>query len=263
MMNLKIILLLTAFFCNGINKFEDNQWIKTEYDGNCLYYKLSDSENKNDYNSIIVNGIHSVKSFFNSDFKREFDVYIHPDRHSLDSTWRKNWNMPDFRSECWMVGSGVADRLDLISPKAWKKEACEHDYSDLKHTRNLITHELVHVFHGQSNPSPDFTTAEGIDWFIEGLATYASGQCDSAVLVKVKKAIRENKIPLKLDDYWTGNLKYGLSGSMVMFIDAKFGRDKLIDLLPLEKKSEILQSLKTTEKDLTDNWKMFILNLKF
>ena len=61
----------------------------------------------------------------------------------------------------------------------------------------MITHELIHVYHGQLNVSPDFSNTEGIDWFIEGLATYASGQCDSMRISEVKVAIENNKIPQK------------------------------------------------------------------
>lgn len=68
-----------------------------------------------------------------------------------------------------------------------------------KKTQQLITHELVHVYHGQLNASPDFSNVEGIDWFVEGLATYASGQCDSLRISEIKKAISGNKIPNGLD----------------------------------------------------------------
>ena len=103
--------------------------------------------------------------------------------------------MPSFKSECWMVASGIAGKLDMISPKMWDKEACEHSYSETEKVQQLITHELVHVYHAQLNNSPDFSDTEAIDWFVEGLATYASGQCDSSRIKEIKKAIAENKIP--------------------------------------------------------------------
>ena len=72
---------------------------------------------------------------------------------------------------------------------------------------------MVHVCHGQFNSSPDFS------WFVKGLATYASGQFDSLRLEEIKKAVVENKIPVSLNSFWTGNLRYELSGSVVLFID--------------------------------------------
>ena len=89
---------------------------------------------------------------------------------------------------------GLQLNLDMISPKLWDKQSCEHIYSETTHTQQLITHELVHVYHGQLNISPDFSNVEGVDWFVEGLATFASGQCDASRITEVKKAISEKKI---------------------------------------------------------------------
>jgi len=160
-----------------------------------------------------------------------------------------------------MVASGVASKLDMISPKLWDKEACEHKYAEKIKTQQLITHELVHVYHGQLNVSPDFSNVEGIDWFVEGLATYASGQLDSARIAEVKKAIAENKVPETLDKFWTGKLKYGLSGSVIKYIDYSYDRKLLRGLMRLNKKSEVLSALKTTEAELLKNWKEYMLGL--
>jgi len=239
----------------------DKNWTKEKHKDYTLWYTSTDKVNKLEYVKLVENGLTSVKTFFNTPCKNEFDIYIHPSRHSLDSVWQKDWNMPEFKSECWMVASGVSTKLDILSPKLWDLQACEHIYSETKHTQQLITHELVHVYHGQLNVSPDFSNAEGIDWFVEGLATFASGQCDTSRTAEVKKAINDNKIPKSLDDFWTGKIKYGLSGSVVMFIDYKYGRTKLKELLPLNKKSEILSILKTSESELLDGWKKYIQNL--
>jgi len=238
------------------------EWIVKKYQTYALYYTKFDEKNTNEYSKFIDNGITSVKDFFDASYKKSFDVYIHPNRVSLDSQWRRDWNMPGFKSECWMVASGVANKLDIISPKLWDIESCEHKYADKIKTQQLITHELVHVFHGQLNASPDFSDATGIDWFVEGLATYASGQCDSARIAKVKKAIAENKIPVSLDKFWTGKLKYGLSGSVVMFIDHKYGRSKLKALLSFNKNTEILAALNITEPALLNDLKTYLESLK-
>lgn len=242
-------------------KSSDTNWIIENHKSFRLLYKAMDERNKKEYADLVDKGIKRVNTFFSSSYKKGFDVIIHPNRHSLDSTWQKDWNMPSFKSECWMVASGVATKLDLISPVTWDKEACEHKYADKEKMQQLITHELVHVYHGQLNASPDFSNVEGIDWFVEGLATYASGQCYPARIVEVKKAIEDNKAPVSLDVFWTGNLKYGLSGSLVMFIDKKYGRVKLKELLPLTKKTEILTTLEITEADLLSAWKDYIQKL--
>jgi hypothetical protein len=43
-----------------------------------------------------------------------------------------------------------------------------------------------------------------------------------------------------------------------MFIEHKYGRIKLKELLPLTKKSEILSSLKTTGPELLNEWEKYI-----
>lgn len=233
-------------------------WITEKHNGYDLVYTASDSKDKEDYTVLLENGIATVKAFFTTTFNQPFAVYLHPNRHSLDSTWQKDWQIPDFSSECWMVASGVATKLDMMSPSRWDKEACEHKYTDTKKTQQLITHELAHVYHGQQNASPDFSSVEGIDWFVEGLATYASGQCDDIRMAEVKQAIADDSIPNELDAFWTGKLKYGLSGSVVMFIDHRYGRDKLTTLLPFTKKTELLAALETTESELLIEWKRYM-----
>jgi hypothetical protein len=36
---------------------------------------------------------------------------------------------------------------------------------------------------------------------------------------RIKQLINENKIPSTLDNFWKGQERYGLSGSMVAYID--------------------------------------------
>lgn len=253
--------LLLAVLVSISPKVMAQNWIIEKHKGYRLSYKVTDEKNIQDYNKLVENGIKTVQTFFHSSYPAAFDIFIHPNRASLDSTWQKDWNMPDFKSECWMVASGVATKLDMISPKMWDQEACEHTYAEMQKTQQLITHELVHVYHGQLNASPDFSNVEGIDWFVEGLATYASGQCDSSRIAEIKKAIAAGKIPDGLDNFWTGKLKYGLSGSVVMYLDHQYGRDKLKALLPFSKKAEILSALGTTETALLGEWKNYIQSL--
>lgn len=257
---LLLLILFSAPLSIGFTVLERN-WITEKHKAYNLTYTPADKSNKKEYEKLINNGVRASKSFFNAPFQRHFDIVIHPDRHSLDSTWQKDWGIRDFKSECWMVASGVATKLDVISPKQWGKHACEHKYEDSNKTQQLITHELVHVYHGQLNTSPDFSNVEGIDWFVEGLATYASGQCDSARIAEVKKAIADDRVPAELDKFWTGNLKYGLSGSVAMFIDHTYGRAILVKLLPLSKKIDLLSELKITEADLLLKWKQYIQKL--
>lgn len=252
-----LIFLFSAIINTGF-KTPESYWAKEKHKDYSLFYTSTDRYNKKEYIKLIENGVNSVKLFFNTSYKNTFDIILHPNRHSLDSAWQKYLNMPDLKSECWMVASGDATKLDMISPKLWDSLSCEHKYRDKVKTQQLITHELFHVIHGQFNTSPDFSNTEGIDWFVEGLATFASGQCDSLRIKEVKKAIADNKIPKSLNDFWTGKLKYGLSGSVVMYLDYKYGRIKLKTLLPFNNKTDLLLTLNTTETELVEGWKNYM-----
>jgi hypothetical protein len=249
-------LILITFFTSLLSISSD--WIKEESALGVYLFTDSDKENMEVYKPMVQAGVETVQVFFKKPYPSKFDIYVHPNRQSLDKQWQKDWNMPTFKSECWMVASGVANKLDIISPMRWETEACEHRFVDKIKTQQVITHELFHVYHGQLNPSPDFSQVEGIDWLVEGFATYASGQCDASRIGEVKKALSENKIPTSLDNFWSGKLRYGLSGSVVQYIDQKIGRDRLITLLSLTKKAEVLASLQTSEEELLKGWRQYI-----
>lgn len=170
--------LVCLLLCQSITASVDD-WQKSIHNKFTLYYKLEDSNKVNVLETYLENGIKTVQEYFSNTFEKKFDVYIFPSRKKLDSQWGKNWNIPGFKSECWMVASGVAHSLDLLSINRWKKEACEHNPDDFDATQKIITHELVHVFHGQQNPVPDFTGLDDLGWFIEGIAVLVSGQLDS------------------------------------------------------------------------------------
>jgi hypothetical protein len=97
------------------------EWIQEKHNGYVLFYTEADDKNKADYVRLLDTGLESVKSFFGDSFKSEFQIYIHPNRQSLDIQWQRDWNMPEFKSECWMVASGTATKFDMISPERWER----------------------------------------------------------------------------------------------------------------------------------------------
>src|SRR6185369_4777733 len=118
-----------------------------------------------------------VAAFFGRPYPASFDVRTFRDRASLDSFVAQRWKMPP--TQCWMVAMGSGPILVLLDPAAWGTQACEHDGSDPRHVRQIITHELVHVFHGQHCPQQEFDGMDDMGWFVEGLAILASGQLDT------------------------------------------------------------------------------------
>ncbi len=256
-MNVKIILLILLAF--GIGRSSGDEWLSEDAKEYRVHYRKTDTDSLKGYLLMMSAGVDAVKKFFNEPYKLKFDIYIHPNRDSLDSTWSEDWNEPGFRSECWMVASGVGKRLDLLSPRTWDSLACEHPTSNKEEMQRVITHELFHVIHGQFNISNDFSNTEKIDWFVEGLATYASGQLDKNKLSSVKDAVANSKVPTSLDKFWTGKLRYALSGSTILFIDKTWGRNKLKGLLPFNRKDDLLRSLNITETEFMARWKEFII----
>jgi len=250
---LSVFLLLTILASNY--SLSQNSKSKRDVHLYKVHYDPVDSLMIKNINLWLEMGRQNVIAFFGKDYQKQFDVYLFSNRDSLDKQWQKDWNMPEFKSQCWMVASGIAHRLDILSPRTWEFQACEHDAADTSATRKIIFHEMIHVFHGQLNPSPAFENTDNIDWFIEGIAVYASGQLDEERYKNARNFMITNEGPKQLSDIWKGNNKYGFAGSMVKYIDDNYGRSALVNLLSFASADEILDYLKISEEQLVLKWK--------
>lgn len=201
-------------------------------------------------------GRETVEAYFGEAFPAPFTVTIAPSRDAFSAILGLEWGMS--QTACWMVGAGVSDFLILLSPRVWATEACEHDPEDARHIQDIITHELTHVYHGQRNPSDDFAGAEGLAWFIEGLAVQVAGQLDRDRLSDPAEAVKAGAIPTQLEDAWSGEYRYGVSGSLVRFIDERFGREVIVRMLPLTTEEEVLSLLGWSEAELLENWTAWV-----
>jgi hypothetical protein len=189
-------------------------------------------------------------------FEDTVSVHVYPSRTAFSDGLRKTWGLPE--TSCWMVGAADDHALHLLAPDRWATEACEHDADDADHVRRLVTHELVHVYHGQANPSTDLGLLEEIGWFTEGLATYLSGQLEARHEGRAAEAIRTGREPARLADAWSGPFRYGVAGSLVAFIDAAWGRGTLVDLLRATSQAELLTALGVSEAQLLDRWRGWV-----
>lgn len=201
-----------------------------------------------------------VEDFFHQPFSGEISVEVHPNRDALDRHWREAWGISGFASECWMVASGDA-HLDLLSPNAWKEDACEHDPADETELQRLITHELVHVFHTQAHPSFDAEAMEAIGWFVEGVAVLASGQADTARTARAREAVTTSQTPQSLATAWSGPYRYAVSGTLVRYVDETFGRATVTRLLSVTSQDELLRELELSESELLRRWREFVLGM--
>jgi Collagenase len=193
-----------------------------------------------------------IEEFFGKPFPRPFDVEVFPGRAAFDAYFQKRWKAA--KTEPWMVAAGVADRFMILSPRVWKTEAVEHDSADAAHVHELVAHELVHVFHGQQNSTGDFEGMDDLGWFVEGLATYVSGQLSHEHRGAAIKAIQADKAPRRLADAWSGQYRYGVCGSMVEFVDQRWGRETIWKLLSVTKPDVALKLLGVTEEQFLEDW---------
>lgn len=251
-----LLLLYSASFAADFAEASDSiVWKELARDKYTLHYTLADQNMIKTIDSYLQSGLDHIVDYFHQSFTNKFDIYIFPNRPLMDKQWQKEWGDSSFQSQCWMIASGVAHRLDILSPTAWAKEACDHKGNDSTEIRQLVWHELTHVYHGQYNPDHSFNYIEKLDWLVEGMATYISGQLDEKRLQRINQLIKENETPSTLDNFWKGQEKYGLSGSMVAYIDKTFGRPKLFALLKFTNKKDALKFLGLSEEQLIKNWK--------
>lgn len=222
-----------------------------------LVFEPVDAAWARDLDPLLLTAVAEVERSFGQPFLEPFEVVILADRAAFDASFPPEWGLG--KTECWMVAAGVADSLRLLSPRVWKSEACEHDPADALHVQNLLADETVHVYHGQRNPSPDFTGVVGIDWFVEGLATYASGQLESGELAPAREAIESGKGPAALGQAWSGKYRYGVAGSLVAFLDHRLGRARLFDLLAATSQEELLALIGMDEQELLASWRESVL----
>jgi len=252
-----LLLLLCSVSCarSFAGVTDSLEWKELAREKYTLHYISADQNIINKIDNDLQSGLKKIVEYFHHSFLDKFNVYIFPDRGFLDKQWQKDWGDSSFQSQCWMIASGVAHRLDLLSPNMWAKQACDHNGNDSTEVRQVIWHELVHVFHGQYNPDHTFSYIEKLDWLVEGVATFVSGQLDERRLQRIKQLVKENKTPSTLDIFWKGQEKYGLSGSMVAYIDKTHGREKLFALLKFTNKQDALKFLGLSEEELIKRWK--------
>ena len=189
-------------------------------------------------------------------FPDTVSVQIFAHREGFTVALREAWGIPE--TACWMVGAADDHSLFLLSPGVWEAEACEHDPDDEEHRRLLVTHEAVHVYHGQVNPSDDVGLLEELGWFIEGLATYISGQLEGAHAGRAAEAVAEGEGPRQLIEAWSGPYRYGVAGSLVAYVDDRWGRETLRAALEVTTQDELLTLLGTTETGLLADWERWV-----
>jgi len=181
-------------------------------------------------------------------------VEVVADRAAFTASFPPEYGLA--QTQCWMVAWGVADRLVVLSPRAWHApEVCEHDPDDRAALARLLRHELVHALHGQHNPTRDFTGMEDeLGWFIEGLATFASGQLAQEHADDARQAIAAGAAPKQLAAAWSGRYRYGVCGSLVAYLDQRCGHERLAEMLTATTQAQLLGMAGLSEAQLLAAW---------
>ena len=253
MRSISLVLLLSACSASSV-QIETSTASETE----CfrIVSQPVDEETATRLSPVLREAVDSVERYFGGRFARPFAITIFPDRASFEASFPREWGLST--TECWMVATGTADGVRLLSPRVWKQEACEHDPADELHVARVLAHEIVHVYHGQHNPSPDFVDTTGIDWFVEGLATLASGQLEDERQLSARDALERDLGPKTLADAWTGRYRYGVSGSLVAFVEHELGHARIPELLGATSGDELLASIGMSEEELLESWRAWV-----
>lgn len=94
-----------------------------------------------------------------------------------------------------------------------------------------------------------------MDWFIEGLAVFGSGQLTQDRLDRMQSDLSAGKLPTVLANVWTGPNRYAFAGSLVRYVDQTWGRSTIVSLLKVRSSTEALALLKTDEGSFLAGWK--------
>ena len=204
----------------------------------------------------IRDGERIATTFFGAAPLQSYSIAIYPDRATLTDRWRIAWQLPAFQAQCWLIAAAWSTELDLLSPRAWSRDACGHDADNITHIRNVLAHEVVHVLHGQLGQHANLGSMLNAQWFTEGLATYVSGMLDVDYAGIVRARLNAGLAPRTLAEVWSDGANYPLSGSIVRYIDRRYGRAAVRGLLTARSTSEILTRLGVSEADLLAAWRM-------
>ena len=205
--------------------------------------------------SAISDGERLATGFFGAAPLQPFTIAIYPDRSTLTDHWRAAWQAPAFQPQCWLIAAAWAVELDLLSPRAWSRDACGHDAGNQTHIRNVLAHEVVHVMHAQLGQHPNLNSLLDVQWFFEGLAVYVSGMLDVDYAGIVPAKLSAGFAPRTFAEVWADPGNYPVSGSIVRYMDRRFGRAAVRGLLDARSTATILSRLGISEADLLSGWR--------
>lgn len=222
-------------------------------------FQVRYQETENQFVPFLLSSANEARSEITSFFRvtataaRPHRIQLHSSGQEYERYVRERWQQAGFVRACWMVGSADSSEIQLLSPNAWNRDACGHDPSDRQHLRDLVVHEAVHVYHRRYFAGTQFPLAP-LAWFVEGLAVHASGALGDPERDMVRRTLAAGYVPATLAEVLTGPLGYNGVGSLVSYLDDRFGRQRLIELMNATSTADVLGRLGTEESDLIREW---------
>jgi hypothetical protein len=195
-----------------------------------------------------------ANAFFNADTLHNFVVRVYPSRSVMEPEWRLVFNAPNMQFQCWMIANANAERVLTLSPRVWGSQACGHSSVDAQYVRRIMTHEIVHVLHRRLNTDPALRNLAGSSWLVEGLAVLASGQFDASMAAFARQGLQAAP-PTLLSGLLDTNYGYAFAGSIVDYIDRRYGRGIVVSLLRAADSNAIFAILQTTPAALLSDWR--------
>jgi hypothetical protein len=233
--------------------------VRTEqHTGYSLEYVVADRGVAESLVPMIDRGRQTAEQFFGTTYAATFVVKIIHDRNALNLHWRVVFQRPGLETRCWEIAGGWAAEFDILSPAVWNSQACGHDGTNANHVANVVAHELVHVLHGQRNPS-FFSIGGSTPWILEGLAAYASGQWAAEYAGAARSAVNGGFAPTTFAEIWTSSANYALAGSVFAYIHQHLGTDAVRRLLTVGSEEALLTSLSTDATTLLQDWRVWVL----
>ena len=229
-----------------------------QHTGYSLEYVAADRAVASSLVPTIDRGRQTAEQFFGTTYPSAFVVKIMHDRAALNARWRIAFNQPSLETRCWEIAGGWATEFDILSPAVWSSQSCGHDGTNANHIANVVGHELVHVLHGQRNPSYQ-SIAAATPWMVEGLAASGSGQWASEYAGAARSALSNGFAPTTFAELWTSSANYPLAGSVFAYIHHRFGIDGVRRLLTVGSEEALLTSLTTDAPTFLRDWRAWML----
>lgn len=221
-----------------------------------LWYSVADTRDVARVDPLLEQGLPFVAQATGLRWRLPLRVAIVDDRPAFSAALPAELGLA--QTPCWMVAWSAADRLVLLSPRAWPPQACDVDAEDTRALALLLRHELVHVLADQHNPTGDCSRLVGLDWFVEGLAVFASGQLERQFDGDAQRALLAGTAPQHLADAWTGDYRQGVCGSLVAYLDQRCGRDRLAEMVGATTQPQLLEIAGLSEDELLANWVIWV-----